>query len=151
MVIADGDYLAILSTRQNSRTTNNARLTPEIADAFEGEDIAEEKREELVLSLWRWSSTSPLVSPESPPLTSARVSVHPRLQQVVMTTLLEEEVQIWRVESGPLGRRFVCHTFGFGLLSPETVHTMWCLALDAVSSERLVMSIKGYYKNFPYS
>lgn len=44
----------------------------------------------------------------------------------------EDELWVWRLQEGPLGRRLVSSTIGFGLLPPDTVLTTWCLSGDAV-------------------
>nr|XP_053640128.1 uncharacterized protein LOC128694174 [Cherax quadricarinatus] len=115
----------------------------------------EEEEEEVMLelSIWRWSSgylettttgdaDEARRDPQQVAMTSlsqlraeqvTRMSLARGIPRGVVAAMLavEEEVQVWVVEGGPLGDRFVCHTVGFGLLPPDTVHTMWCLAPDA--------------------
>ncbi|MPC92533.1 hypothetical protein E2C01_087626 [Portunus trituberculatus] len=49
------------------------------------------------------------------------------------STCVGEEVQVWRLQEGPLGPQLISTTIGFGLLAPDSIFTMWCLTPDAVS------------------
>ncbi|XP_050719269.1 uncharacterized protein LOC126999979 isoform X2 [Eriocheir sinensis] len=152
-----GDHLGILSTSTAAINTTKKQ---------EGD-----KSTRLVLSVWRW----PADSDEAADLTqgcSGDDSVGP--QQVVATTLdqvraeqvtrlslrrglpagevtvmlaVGEEVQMWRLQEGPLGPQLISNTVGFGLLAPDTIYTMWCLTPDAyvlgVGSGWVMVSVGG--------
>ena len=47
-------------------------------------------------------------------------------------SLVGEEVQVWRLQEGPLGAQLISTTIGFGLLAPDSIFTMWCLNPNAV-------------------
>ncbi|ROT83911.1 hypothetical protein C7M84_022909 [Penaeus vannamei] len=54
-----------------------------------------------------------------------------RRHELLLSLWHEDELWAWRLEEGPLGRRLVSSTIGFGLLPPDTVLTSWCLSGDA--------------------
>nr|XP_027230109.1 uncharacterized protein LOC113821780 [Penaeus vannamei] len=111
-----------------------------------------ERRHELLLSLWQWPEVdeggggveSPveagvprrLVMTRVTQLRShqvTRMSLARGVPQGVLAVVIaaEDELWAWRLEEGPLGRRLVSSTIGFGLLPPDTVLTSWCLSGDA--------------------
>ncbi|XP_071532604.1 uncharacterized protein [Panulirus ornatus] len=165
---AEGDHLGVLSTPQSPRES------PDTAGGTEEGDTAQELPTKLMLSLWKWPAAPPASNgdsgscpdvpaegAQSSPQQEVVTSLELRAEQVTRMSLtrglsggmvaamlvVEDEVQVWQVMTGPLGRRLVCRVVGFGLLNPDTIHSVWCLAPDAlamgVASGWVVVSVGG--------
>ncbi|XP_047474425.1 uncharacterized protein LOC125028883 isoform X2 [Penaeus chinensis] len=110
-----------------------------------------ERGHELLLSLWKWPEIDEGGGAESPVEAGVpqrlvmtkvtqlrshqvtRMSLSRGVPQSVLAVVIaaEDELWVWRLQEGPLGRRLVSSTIGFGLLPPDTVLTTWCLSGDA--------------------
>ncbi|XP_063859838.1 uncharacterized protein LOC135100657 isoform X2 [Scylla paramamosain] len=150
----EGNHLGVLSTTATSSTT-----------------IQEERQTQLVLSVWRWptlSNGSADMSiggseglPAQPQQVVATILDQVKAEQVTRLSLgrglpsrevtvmlaVGEEVQVWRLQEGPLGPQLISTTIGFGLLAPDSIFTMWCLTPDAyalgVGSGWVVVGVGG--------